>query len=300
MPIKPSHNVGCIRFLLGRNNVRRSLQSIRTFQLRHCPSPILKKLHEHRRLQHRQLGVEDDIKWIFQLEVLRARDSKKLSLPLLIYMYSPWKYMANKANMLKLKLLWDWTFAEARFVENSKKAAVVITEIIRQKDPNHIARCTTPLGFKQIKHDLADETENTPLQLMRFQRQHIKRAIPVTVRLMRHYDHKFAFIDMVFVGLRRTIDFESKEDQEVERQIQELNFQQTEAAGELPVPHPVVFAEIFVRFRRDYSVKPKGVERAQDIGCPGQWLVSNYKILNFNVLNFDPEYQSSNAKVYDV
>ncbi|XP_023162455.2 uncharacterized protein LOC111593716 [Drosophila hydei] len=219
-------------------------------------------------------------KWSLHFNFERRNEAKgdrEISLPLLIYIYGPWKMLRTKCNMWALKLFWDWGFAELKFVNNAKHALVLITRFIVEQHESHIKRCTTPMGYKQIKHDLINFNDNHT-KLLLFDKRHILRAIPLKIQRLQHYDHKFAFIDMVFLACRRTNDFATK--QEVER-MQKLVAQYTDTTHVF-VPNPIIFAEFFVRFRRDYSL-PCTIHA-------GHWLISTYKILRLEVLNNHPEF----------
>ncbi|XP_020800613.1 uncharacterized protein LOC110177962 [Drosophila serrata] len=221
-----------------------------------------------------------------ELDVVVSKDEPhQISLPSMVFFYSPLTRLVTKLSILQLKLLWDWDFSESNFLENSCQAAVVFTDFVRRRRNRNVERCSTPMGFKQIKHDLLDDPTDWRLDLMRFERNHIRRAIPLKVQLLRHYDHRFAFLDVVYVALRRSNDFRSPTEQ---RAMAELVDQYVDST-QLLVPHPLIFAEIFMRFRRDYSVTPTKMGNVQDNNrCMGQWLISTYKVVRFDILNNHP------------
>lgn len=181
---------------------------------------------------------------------------------------------------------------------------------------------------------------DTRLQLVRFEREHLRRAIPMKVATRQNFGRKYAFIDMLFVGLRNTKDFDTAtEVVEVSEIIRRMDNELKTPPEVVAVPHRIVFAEIFIRFRRDYTADArKGVNlnsypsfsattRADAVGSakPLQtpfiqsaldpmksaqnpstsalpqtgrilhrmddvgWSVSFYKILTFDVLNYDPQ-----------
>ncbi|XP_022222999.2 uncharacterized protein LOC111074506 [Drosophila obscura] len=239
------------------------------------PQPDLRRSTETNRLN-------------IQLDVVRSVDRPRdVSLPAMIYFYSPWSLLTSKLSLLKLKLLWDWGFSEARFLENSRQAALIITDFVRRHRSRNVERCSTPMGYKQISHDLIDGARDWRLNMMRFERQHIYRSIPLKVQLLRHYGHKFAFIDVVYVALRRTNDFSSSKDLD---EVQ-LLMRQHSNKSQLTVDHPLIFAEIFVRYRRDYSTTPTPMGNVRENSrCMGQWLVSTYKILQFDLLDHHTQF----------
>ncbi|KAM8713646.1 hypothetical protein ACLKA7_013897 [Drosophila subpalustris] len=222
------------------------------------------------------------IRWNLQVDVERSKEKKdsQLSLPWLLYLYSPWQMAMATFNLWKLKIFWDWHFSETQFLDNSKQALVVITKLIREQRGEHIQGCTTPMGYKQIMHDLVmdHKTKDYPLKLLRFEKRHVRRAYLLKVQQLPHYDHKFAFVDVFFCACRRTNDFNS------ESEISEMNqlIDRFVVARKLLVPYPIVLAEFFVRFRRDYSI-PATIRT-------GHWLISTYKILKLDILNYHPEF----------
>ena len=91
---------------------------------------------------------------------------------------------------------------------------------------------------------------------------------------------------MLFVALRNTKDFDSPEDAvEINETLRKIDSELKTPYAVLKVPHRIVFAEIFIRFRRDYTKRtPEMDARIND----KDWSVSYYKILTFDVLNYDP------------
>ncbi|XP_062133877.1 uncharacterized protein LOC133844067 [Drosophila sulfurigaster albostrigata] len=230
-------------------------------------------------------------RWHLQVDVERAKEDPQISLPLLMYVYSPWHLVINKFSLWKLKIFWDWEFSEVQFIENAKHAVVLITKLISEQREQYIKQCTTPMGYKQILHDIAKlhrpQTQDWPKKLLRFEKRHIRRAILLKLQQLPHYDHKFAFVDVVFLACRRANDFDSTSDIE---EMGDLINRFAKKEKHFLVPYPVVFAEFFVRFRRDYSMPAS--ERT------GQWLVSTYKILKLDMLNYHPEFSSGSQSIY--
>lgn len=268
-------------------------------------------------------------------------DQTRKIIPKLVYLHNPWKYIVTKFNMWKLKWLWDYAFSEPDFVEGSKQAAIVMTNIIRQQSAEKIGEFTTPVGFQQITRDMLLSRDDSRLQLVRFDREHLRRAIPMRVATRQNYGRKYAFIDMLFVGLRNTKDFDSPSELvEINDILRRMDNELKTPTGVTSVPHRIVFAEIFIRFRRDYTAlwRRKEVAKTHRFGKadssalihPNQhlsselratsaessinttamptdgaaaaimmekilsrindpsWSVSFYKILTFDVLNFNP------------
>lgn len=87
---------------------------------------------------------------------------------------------------------------------------------------------------------------------------------------------------MLFVALRNTKDFnDNSELMEINDILRNIDAKFHSSVNFLAVPHRILFAEIFIRFRKDYTVKTDSLHDTD-------WSVSFYKILTFDVLNFDP------------
>lgn len=99
---------------------------------------------------------------------------------------------------------------------------------------------------------------------------------------MYNVGRRFCFIDMLFVALRNTKDFsDANELMEINDILRNIDAKIQTPINFLAVPHRILFAEIFIRFRKDYTPKTETVHDTD-------WSVSFYKILSFDVLNFDP------------
>ncbi|EDV98325.1 uncharacterized protein LOC6569109 [Drosophila grimshawi] len=226
---------------------------------------------------------EEHPKWKLHVDILSPKEkakSRELVLPMLTRLSFPWQAINIKWDLWKLKWFWDWKFNESLFVDSSKQALVLATRFIAQQREEYIKCCTTQMGYKQILHDLIGPTKQEssakcwPCQLMRFEHRHIYRAMPLKVHRLTQYDRKFAFIDMLFLASRRGNDFATKQELcEMEILIEDhlLN------VDKVLVPNPIVFAKIFVRFRRDYSL-PANLRSSH-------WLISSFKILELDVHN---------------
>uniref|UniRef100_A0A1B0BRR6 Uncharacterized protein n=1 Tax=Glossina palpalis gambiensis TaxID=67801 RepID=A0A1B0BRR6_9MUSC len=183
--------------------------------------------------------------WKRQME---ENNEKRKIIPKLVYLHNPWKYFITKLNLLKLQFFWDRDFA-----------AVVLTDIIRNQNTTQVGRFTTPIGFQQITRDMVLSRNDTRLKLVRFDPEHLRRAIPMKVATRHNYGRKFCFIDMLFVGLRNTKDFDNPEEVvEVNEVLRIIDTEFRTPTEVLAVPHRILFAEIFIRFRRDYTQNSRG------------------------------------------
>lgn len=93
---------------------------------------------------------------------------------------------------------------------------------------------------------------------------------------------------MLFVALRNTKDFDTIEEiVEVQRILRSLDSDQGIWQEVSVVPHRIVFAEIFMRFRRDCTTNGHDYPQSQ-LAIGKDWSVGFYKILSFDVLNYNP------------
>uniref|UniRef100_W8B092 Uncharacterized protein n=2 Tax=Ceratitis capitata TaxID=7213 RepID=W8B092_CERCA len=213
-------------------------------------------------------------------------NEQRKTIPKLIYLHNPWKYIVTKWNFLRLRLFWDRQFTEKEFVRGSTQAAIVITDIIRSQDTGGISQFTTPVGFQQITRDMLLSRNDSRLKLVKFDTEHIRKAIPMKVATRKNFGRRYCFVDMLFVGMRNTKDFDSPEELvEINDVLRKLDTDMRTPVEVLSVPHRIVFAEIFMRFRRDYT---QNGENETNDGNDKEWSVSFYKILTFDVLNYDP------------
>ncbi|KAH8298424.1 hypothetical protein KR044_002480 [Drosophila immigrans] len=207
--------------------------------------------------------------------------------PQLVYKYNPVKYYLSKLRMLKLRWTWDRNFKERDFLEESKDAAISLTDILRLRDIKQMDRFST----SNVYYQMANESINLPescVELLRFRKQDIRQVVPINVNLHKILGLKYAIIDVVMVGLRHVADCETNEDLEKMKyaliQMQpELKVHFDDSSRQLPY----IFIELFMRFKRNYSNAEQisGVELASHTN---RWIVSVYKICKFNIFTFPP------------
>ncbi|XP_073837410.1 uncharacterized protein [Musca autumnalis] len=246
-------------------------------------------------LQQSKLQSSGNFKWQRQnhqwKRQMELNQQRRKMIPTLVYFSNPWSYLRAKFNLMKLQLFWDREFVEEEFIRGAKQAAVVITDIIRQQNLKSISKFTTPLGYQQITRDMMLSRDDTRLKLVRFQTEHIRRAIPMKVVTKYNYGRKYCFIDMMFVGLRNTKDFDTIEELvEVNRILQSLDADRRLSEEVISAPHRIVFAEIFIRFRRDCSANSAEYYRQHPSRYANDkdWAVGFYKILSFDVFYYNP------------
>lgn len=198
--------------------------------------------------------------------------------PNLIYLHNPWQYMKTKLQLSRIYLQWDKNFKEKEFIRGSKMAVCVMTDLIRNQNALDLNIYTTSIGLKQIGRDMALSKNDPRLPLIKFREEDIKRAVPLKATLTKKMMGKHCIVDMIFVAMRNVKDFEdpseaksyqshlSKYDN-IYRIVHDYNL----------APHRVAFAEIFMRFYRNYSLRP-----LED------WSVAFYKVTSFDILNYRP------------
>lgn len=79
---------------------------------------------------------------------------------------------------------------------------MVLTNIIRDQNTLQIKKFTTPYGHKQITRDMFLSRNDTRLKLVRFETQHLRRAIPMNVATKQNYGNKkesLIFLNVFFL-----------------------------------------------------------------------------------------------------
>ncbi|XP_030566347.1 uncharacterized protein LOC115766520 [Drosophila novamexicana] len=208
--------------------------------------------------------------------------------PQLVFKYNPLKYYMSKLRMWKLRWTWDPNFKEKDFVDETKKAAVALTDILRLRDTEKIDHFSTSNVYYQMANESINFPHKSFAELLRFRKQDIRQAVPINVHLHTILGLRYAVIDVVLVGLRHVADCETSSDFEKMKSAliemePDLKLQLEDPSSQLPY----VFIELFMRFRRNYSNAEQisGVELANHTN---RWLVSVYKICRFNIFTVPP------------
>lgn len=216
-------------------------------------------------------GFDEPSTWNFNLNIEFVKENERNSFHWFI-----WQMILNRLYLWNFKLFCDRQFNEREFLDNSKLALSLLTQYIIAGETREIRLCTTPMGFKQVMFDISSSRTDA-YKMLCFEKRHILRAIPLQIKRLAHYEHTFAFIDVIFVANRRADDFESLRDAHNLRKLINKHAE----AWKLYSQNPFVYAEMFVRFRRDYSL-PTTVRT-------GQWLISAFKLRRLDVLNEYPQ-----------
>lgn len=64
---------------------------------------------------------------------------------------------------------------------------MVLTNIIRNQSTLQMKQFTTPFGYKQITRDMLLSKNDSRLKLVRFETEHLRRAIPMRVATKENY-----------------------------------------------------------------------------------------------------------------
>ncbi|XP_013103975.2 uncharacterized protein LOC106084659 [Stomoxys calcitrans] len=211
-------------------------------------------------------------------------------IPKLVYLHNPWIYLVTQFNLLRYQLFWDRNFSPSEFIRGAKQAAVVVTNTIRNQNIDGISKFTTPRGYKQITQDMLLSREDTRLKLVRFEVEHFRRTIPIKVVTKFNNGRKYCLIDVLFVGLRNTKDFETIEEiLEIKSILNNLQADLNMTHEVSSISHRIVFAEIFIRFRRECTTNGGKDDQIESQGQANDkdWAVGFYKILSFDVFNYN-------------
>ncbi|XP_055915448.1 uncharacterized protein LOC129948463 [Eupeodes corollae] len=198
------------------------------------------------------------------------------TIPKIFYVHNPLTFLWTRFQLARMRLLWDREFDLNEFCKGTKQAASVMTDFIRKQDQLSIGHFTTPIGYEQITNDMNFSKNDARIKLLHFRFEDIHRAVPVHVVFFKKGNNKNCFIDMLFVGMRNTKDFQNSEERQViSRTLDQLERQMNVPPDVIPAKHRVIFSEIYMRFFRNYTPR-----------VPGDWSVSFYKIVSFDVWNF--------------
>lgn len=208
--------------------------------------------------------------------------------PQLVLKYNRLRYYLSKLRMLKLRWKWDRQFRENRFVEDSKLAAIQLTENIRLRDINKMNRFSTSNAFYQMANESINFPHKSCAELLRFREKDLRLAVPVNVQLQEVLGLRYASIDMSMVGMRQVTDCDSADDLEkMKIALIEIEPVLKEKLEDPSYQWPYVIIELFMRFRRNYSnaIQLDGRDLINHTNC---WLVSVYKICRFNIITVPP------------
>lgn len=212
----------------------------------------------------RQIKSDEPLKWSLNVDIEFAKDGGSVPLA-----WFTWQMLLKQFSLWKFKLQCDPQFDERVFLANSKLAVVLLMKYIIARDKLRISECTTPMGYKQVLHDLI-HARSDKYKLLRFEERHILRAIPMQIRLLPNYEQNFGFIDVIFLACRRADDFAcTQEAQEMRSLILKHHHRYLQ--------NPIIYAELFARFRRDYSI-PATVHA-------GNWLITTLQPLRLDMLS---------------
>ncbi|XP_016930747.2 uncharacterized protein [Drosophila suzukii] len=207
--------------------------------------------------------------------------------------------LRHRYCLWRLRRLLGVAFDEDGFQEGTRQAAATMIEAVRQADWPCIRSCCTERGSADI-YGLS-QVRSSYASLVRFQREHLRHALPVRV-VRRWIDGRcYVLVDMLFVGLRNLLDLGSAEEkQEMIQRIQGvLADSQIEEQFD-PNNCRLAIAELVLTFCKELGepsrVDPPDSESesdsVKDIASEEQengWLVDSYKVHRFKLISFSPK-----------
>ncbi|XP_016947765.1 uncharacterized protein LOC108023035 [Drosophila biarmipes] len=197
----------------------------------------------------------------------------------------------------RLRRLLGVAFDEGGFQEGTRQAAATMIEAVRQADWPCIRSCCTERGSADI-YGLS-QVRSSYASLVRFQREHLRHALPVRV-VRRWIDGRsYVLVDMLFVGLRNLLDLGSaQEKQEMIQQIQGV-LADAQIEDQFDPNHcRLAIAELVLTFCKELGesskVDPPDPESdaGQDVANGERengWLVDSYKVHRFKLISFSPK-----------
>ncbi|EDW73670.2 uncharacterized protein Dwil_GK19559 [Drosophila willistoni] len=186
--------------------------------------------------------------------------------------------------MWRLHRMLDKEFSESEFLRGTREAAVVMIEAIRRADWACIHNCCTTEGSLDV-YSLAQNGKTPLMDLIRFQSQHLRDAVPVNVARDWIDGKCYIFVDMAFIGIRNIRDFATTAEQDEMMELTQNALRESQMPEQLVPSHSRIFlAEILITFRRELISDAE--EESEGEGA--DWLVDAYKVFRFKLVNFSP------------
>ncbi|KAH8308954.1 hypothetical protein KR059_004151 [Drosophila kikkawai] len=197
----------------------------------------------------------------------------------------------------RLRRLLGVAFDESAFQEGTRQAAATMMEAIRLSNWICIRNCCTERGSVDI-YGLAQGqgSHRSVGDLMRFQSQHLRHAVPLRVGRQWIDGQCCVLVDMLFVGLRNLLDFDTQEEQaEVFERLQNLLSElQVQRIGE-PIQRCLVVTEVGLTFCKKLRNLEEDFEEfcrnPSKGGNDDGWLVDSYRMHHLKLISFNPEAQ---------
>nr|XP_016996578.2 uncharacterized protein LOC108057022 [Drosophila takahashii] len=202
--------------------------------------------------------------------------------------------LRHRYCLWRLRSLLGVSFDEGGFQEGTRQAAATMIEAVRQADWPCIRSCCTERGSADI-YGLS-QVRSSYASLVRFQREHLRHALPVRV-VRRWIDGRcYVLVDMLFVGLRNLLDLGTT--QEKEEMIQRIQGALTDSQIDDqfdPNNCRLAIAELVLTFCKELG-ESSGLEDPLDSDSDikneepeNGWLVDSYKVHRFKLISFSPK-----------
>ncbi|EDW56924.1 uncharacterized protein LOC6615688 [Drosophila sechellia] len=203
--------------------------------------------------------------------------------------------LRHRYCLWRLRRLLGVAFDEGGFEEGTRQAAVTIIDAVRQADWPCIRSCCTERGSADI-YGLS-QMRSPYCCLVRFQREHLRHALPVRV-VRRWIDGRYyVMVDMLFIGLRNLLDLGTEQEkEEMLQRIQSVLVNSQIDDKFEPSNCRLAIAEIVLTFSMELGdpQDPRDIDgEDQDSG----WLVDSYKVQRFKLISFSPK--TLNLRVID-
>ncbi|KAH8252487.1 hypothetical protein KR032_000212 [Drosophila birchii] len=194
----------------------------------------------------------------------------------------------------RLRRLLGVAFDETGFQEGTRQAAATMMEAVRLSNWLCIRSCCTERGSVDI-YGLAQGqgSQRSAGGLMRFQSQHLKHAVPLKVCRQWIDGQCCVLVDMLFVGLRNLLDFDTKQEQVefVERLQSLLTELQAQRISE-PIQSCLVATEIGLTFcKKLRKLEEDSEDLFRSASKEDAWLIDSYRMHHLKLISFSREAQ---------
>ncbi|KAI8035951.1 hypothetical protein M5D96_011384 [Drosophila gunungcola] len=195
--------------------------------------------------------------------------------------------LRHRYCLWRLRCLLGGAFDVGGFQEGTRQAAATMIEAVHQADWPCIRSCCTERGSADIYGLSQDQRPYG--RLVRFQRQHLRHALPVRV-VRRWIDGRsYVLVDMLFVGLRNLLDLgTAQEKEEMVQRIQTV-LADSQIQEQFDPKHcRLVIAELVLTFCKELGESEVDLQNSADEREDG-WLVDSYELHRFKLISFSPK-----------
>ncbi|XP_039482326.1 uncharacterized protein LOC120445787 [Drosophila santomea] len=207
--------------------------------------------------------------------------------------------LRHRYCLWRLRRLLGVAFDEGGFQEGTRQAAVTMIEAVRQADWPCIRSCCTERGSADIYG--MSQVRSPYWSLVRFQREHLRHALPLRV-VRRWIDGRYyVLVDMLFVGLRNLLDLGSEQEkEEMLQRIQSVLVNSRIDDQFDPKNCRLAIGELVLTFSKELGHTQLEAQDPRDVEGEDQesgWLVDSYKVHRFKLISFSPK--TLNLRVID-